>query len=144
MFVDSDNETKFTVKGIVLPNLLTLELHVRSERDTMSFLDALNLPNLTSLKLGEAGCGESTLHQLVNRSGMKKMEELIISKTVLPLLLGTLLEILPSLCHLEIHTRIILDMSTMHRIGSGELGPRLRALHLRGNQELELNSRYGL
>ena len=134
MRVDSDGETRSIVEDIVLPRLMTLVLDFRPGRDLASFLDTLTLPNLTSLELHDGGCDEQTLHQLAKRSGMRDMKELTICEAETPLDVGVLLEIFPSLCHLEIYARIRLDKSTMHRIWSGELGPRLRTLHLQGSR----------
>ena len=134
MFVDSDSGKRPTVKDIVVPNLTSLELHFRSESDAASFLDALTLPELSSLQLRNRGCNESTLHRLAKRSGMQKMETLVISQTTKPLNIGPLLRLLPSLHHLEVLTSISLGSHTMHQIGRGEIVPRLRVLHLRGKQ----------
>jgi hypothetical protein len=140
MSVRPDGGTNSIVKEVVLPNLATLKLYFWFESDAQPFLDMLTLPNLTSLKVGtgnwqggDEGCNEATLRRLAKRSGMKKMETLMISNAAACLDIGILLEILPSLCRLEILSHIApLDTFTIGRIGSGELGPRLQVLHLQG------------
>ena len=124
--------------GVVeAPNLSALQVGFCRACNVADFFDKLTAPKLKKLQLNDmytpdvgAECDISVFQRLVVTSGIE-LEDLSIFGMTMPLSVGALLDCMPSLQRLEVHTDLILDEDSMKRIANGELGPCLETLTMR-------------
>ncbi|KAF8631991.1 hypothetical protein AX17_004936 [Amanita inopinata Kibby_2008] len=116
------------VHEITVPRLQILELKFQNGKDFETLMRPLLLPSLRELSIGESAVPLSPemCNYLAPRLNFDRLEKLAITETTVPLCLGTLLNLTPSLSHIKLPRACVIDDMTTDKLAIGVLGPRLQ------------------
>ncbi len=121
--------------SITIPNLQQLTLRFITGSNPEMFFRSLILPRIERLSMKDydmemPGCTSLYFANMVQRSGMSRIQNLYLGKGTEPYQLVDLLKYMSSLSCLEVLGDVVFDSQTLEDMSTGQLGPNMRNLYL--------------